>query len=208
VHILATAPEVERAARILAASDRIRYLTPHLHREMFSELRWPGDPDPDTGLDVTSFGLDPADLVLLDILRRPDVVARLADWDAGSALGDDTYERVTSSSALAVVSVRGQRLTDYAQAGSAVQALWVRAQQYGVAVQPVSPVFLYAHDDGDLATLSPTYASALKRLRAEFLALSAIKSDESVALVLRFADAPATSVRSRRRATDTSSLMA
>ena len=35
--------EIARAASILAESDRTRYLTPHLHQEMVSELRWPGD---------------------------------------------------------------------------------------------------------------------------------------------------------------------
>lgn len=198
-HILATAPEIERAAHILAAADRIRYLTPTLHREMFSELRWPGDPDPDTGLDVTSLGLDPADLVLLDILRRPDVMARLAEWDAGSALGDDTYERVTSSSAVAVVSMPGRRLTDYARAGSAVQALWVKAQQCGVAVQPVSPVFLYAHSDDERQRLSPDHAGALRDLQYSFRQLTATERDASQALVLRLFYAPRPTVRSRRR---------
>jgi hypothetical protein len=198
-HILTTTPEIERAARILAAADRIRYLTPTLHREMFSELRWPGDPDPDTGLDVTSLGLDPADLVLLDILRRPEVMARLAEWDAGSALGDDTYERVTSSSAVAVVSTPGRRLTDYAKAGSAVQALWVTAQQCGVAVQPVSPVFLYAHSDDERRLLSPDHAEALSDLQYSFRQLTATERDASQALVLRLFYAPRPTVRSRRR---------
>jgi hypothetical protein len=69
-------------------------------------------------------------------------------------------------------------------------------------------VFLYAHDDGDLETLSATYAAPLQGLRTRFRALSAIEPDESVALVLRLADAPATSVRSKRRTGDTSTLLA
>lgn len=35
---------LDRAAATLAAADRIRYLTPRLHAEMFAELRSPGDP--------------------------------------------------------------------------------------------------------------------------------------------------------------------
>jgi hypothetical protein len=101
----------------------------------------------------------------------------------------------------------GTALTDYARAGAAVEAVWVTAQTIGLAVQPVSPVFLYAHDDADLETLSRTYASTLRRLSDDFRTLSAIAPDESVALVLRFSDAPATTVRSKRRAVDTSSLV-
>lgn len=200
LRILDGRAEIETAARLLAEADRIRYLTPTLHREMMSELRWPGDPDADTGLDVTTLGLDPADMVVLDILRRPDVMAKLSEWHAGAALGDDTHERVTSSSALAVVSVRGRRLTDYALAGSAVEAVWVRAQRHGLAVQPVSPVFLYAHDDDDRQLLSPDHADALGDLQYAFRRLTGTERDESLALVLRLSYAPRPTVRSRRRA--------
>lgn len=199
LHILDTPADIEAAASLLAAADRIRYLTPRLHREMFSELRWPGDPDQNAGLDVMTLGLDPGDLVLLDVLRRPEVMAKLSDWDAGTALGDDTYKRVTGSSAVAVISVQGRRLTDYAQAGSAVEAVWISAQQHGLAVQPVSPVFLYAHDDADHTELSPDHAAALRGLQQSFRRLTATERDESQALVLRLSHAPRPSVRSRRR---------
>jgi hypothetical protein len=113
-----------------------------------------------------------------------------------------------TSSCLAVVYTTGRALTDYARGGSAVEAVWIVAQQHGLAVQPISPVFLYAHDDGDLEKLSPTHASALARSRSDFRELSAIEPDETLALVLRFARAPATSVRSQRRTAVGSSLLA
>jgi molybdopterin/thiamine biosynthesis adenylyltransferase len=199
LHVLTARRDLDKAAAILAESDRIRYLTPQLHAEMISELRWPGDPSPDSGIDVNSLELDRADLVKLDILRRPEVMAHLSAWDVGAGLGDDTRARLAASSGLAVVSMRGQALTDYARAGSAVEAVWIIAQQRGLAVQPISPVFLYAHDHEDLEKLSPKYAPTLQRLRHEFRDLAATEPDESHALVLRFCDAPAPSVRSRRR---------
>lgn len=197
--VLDTTGDIDAAAKIIAEADRIRYLTPTLHREMFSELRWPGDPDPDTGLDVTMLGLDPGDLVLLDILRRPEVMARLTDWNAGTALGDDAHKRVAGSAAVAVISVQGRRLTDYALAGSAVEAVWVSAQQRGLAVQPVSPVFLYAHTDADRTELAPGHAAALRDLQRSFRRLVGTERDESQALVLRLSRAPRPAVRSRRK---------
>jgi len=206
LRLLTASDEVAEAADLLSESDRVRYLTPRLHTQMISEVRFPGDPRQDSGIDVASLELPPADLVKLDVLRRSDVMARLGEWGLGAALGVDTRDRVLASACLAVVSTTGAALTDYARAGGAVEAVWVVAQKHGLAVQPVSPVFLYAHDDTDLETLSPAYAPTLKRLQTQFRALSAIEADESVALVLRLADAPATSVRSQRRAIDTSSL--
>jgi hypothetical protein len=200
--------DIRRAADILAQADRIRYLTPRLHAEMFSELRFPGDPSLDSGIDVQSLQLDPADLVKLDVLRRPEVMSHLARWQAGAALGEGTRHHVNSSAGLGIVSVSGHYLTDYARGGSAVEALWIIAQQLGLAVQPVSPVFLYAHNTTDLERLSPHFKDSLGALQAEFRTLARTKGAESQVLVLRFADASPTSVRSRRRSLEADHLLA
>jgi molybdopterin/thiamine biosynthesis adenylyltransferase len=198
LQLLTARDAIETAATILAASDRIRYLTPQLHKEMVAELRWPGDADPDTGIDVRSLELDDGQHALLGILRRADVMAHLAQWNAGSALGDDTRDRILASSALAVVSVAGHALRDYARGGSAVEAVWITAQGLGLSVQPVSPVFLYAQSRAELDELSPDFADELDQLQQEFGDLTHASSDESVALVLRLTSAPPASVRSRR----------
>jgi molybdopterin/thiamine biosynthesis adenylyltransferase len=83
---------------------------------------------------------------------------------------------------------------------SAVEAVWLAAQRNGLAVQPVSPVFLYAHDGGDIHELSPAFHEELGRLQYTFRGLASTPPDESQALVLRFTRAQRTSVRSRRRA--------
>ena len=165
---------------------------------MISEVRWPGDDNSD-GLDIRSLELAAADIATLDILRRGDVMARLAQWQAGEALGQDVSERVLSSSALGVVTVSGQTLTDYARAGAAMEAVWVAAQQHGLGVQPVSPVFLYAHDDRDLDELAAEHVAELRDLQSQFRALTGTGPGEAQALVLRFSHAPDASARSRRR---------
>jgi molybdopterin/thiamine biosynthesis adenylyltransferase len=193
--------DIDAAANIFAATDRIRYLTPELHAEMVSELRWPGDAV-ESGIDVRSLELDSGELAMLDILRRPEVMATLADWDAGKVLGDDTRDRMRASAALAVVSMQGRDLVDYARGGSALEAVWITAQHRGLAVQPVSPAFLYAHGDNELRELSPLFARQLCQLRSKFLAQTGIPADESPVLLLRLSIAPPTSVRSRRRTVD------
>ncbi|OBG36954.1 hypothetical protein A5672_18700 [Mycobacterium alsense] len=198
LHLITDKDQLASAAAILAAADRIRYLTPQLHREMISELRWPGDPDPDTGIDVHTLELDAGDLALLGVLRRPEVMARLAEWDAGGALGDDMRDRVLTSSALAVVTVTGRGLRDYARGGSAVEAVWIQAQREGLSVQPLSPVFLHAQTTSDLREMSPAFAGELHQQQSDFVRLAATRPDESIVLILRFTAAPPASVSSRR----------
>ncbi|MGA8329592.1 MAG: hypothetical protein WB777_09905, partial [Mycobacterium sp.] len=189
---------IDRMATILAASDRIRYLTPDLHAEMVGELRWPGDPSPDTGVDIRSLEMAPGEFAVVDILRRPDVMAHLARWNAGSALGEDTRRQVAASSAMAVISVAGDTLTDYARGGCAVEAVWITAQQHGLAVAPISPIFLYAHSCEDLAEVSKAFGDELKDLQDEFNRLAGISPGDVPVLTLRLAASEPASVRSRR----------
>ena len=113
---------------------------------MVGELRWPGRDSIETGIDVRTLELGAMDLASLAIARRPEVMAHLSDWDAGHALGMATRTAVRSSSALAVVTVPGARPVDYVRGGGAVERLWLDAERSGLAVQPVSPVFIYATD--------------------------------------------------------------
>jgi hypothetical protein len=198
LHLITDRDDMDTVATLFAAADRIRFLTPHLHREMISELRWPGDSDPDAGIDVRNLEFDEGDMAVLGVLRRPDVMAELARWNEGSALGDDMRDRIRASSALAVVSVAGTTLRDYATGGAAVEAVWIAAGQRGVGAQPVSPPFLYARTAAELHQLSPDHADELGRLQKEFVSLVGIDPDDSIALTLRLAATPPTSLPSRR----------
>lgn len=190
---------IEQTATIFGAGDRIRYLTPQLHRELVGELRWPGGDFPDSGIDVRSLELDEGDLAVLEIVKRPDVMAQLASWNAGEALGDDVRKRVRSSSGIAVLTVPGDELTDFARGGLAVEAVWILAQRAGLAVQPISPVFLHAVYPSELDEMSPAFAGDLRRLQSDFRAVAGTRSDEAQVLVMRFAHAGAPSQISRRR---------
>jgi molybdopterin/thiamine biosynthesis adenylyltransferase len=198
LHLMTGPDEIGRAASILAESDRARYLTPKLHAEMIAELRWPGDPLPDTGIDIRSLEFEPGELAVVDILRRPDVMVNLARWNAGSALGEGTRRQVAASSALAVISVPGGSLTDYAHGGAAAEAVWITAQQRGLAVQPMSPIFLYARGRDDLAAVSTAFGDELEDMQEAFAKLVGLAAGAAIALVLRVAVSEPASVRSLR----------
>ena len=204
LRVLVDRNQIGQIADVFAAADRIRYLTTRLHAEMVSELRWPGDADPDTGIDVRSLELGPSGDLALQIVRRPDVMAELSKWEGGTALGEDTAAGLKASSAVAVVCVNGGELADYARGGSAVEATWIAAQQVGLAVQPISPPFLYATDERELHDVSPTHAEELAALRARFRRVADIgdEAEESLILVLRLSVAGSATVRSRRRSVD------
>jgi hypothetical protein len=198
LRMLTARAQIDSAADILAAADRLRYLTPPLHADMTSELRWPGDDAMDSGIDVRSLELDSGTLQVLDILTRPEVMAALAAWDGGRILGADTRARVASSSALAVITVDGTELADYARGGAATEAVWITAQARGLSVQPISPAFLYARTDAEFLGVSRDHATELADLSARFGELAGL-TDDAPALILRLAVTPPATVKSRRR---------
>ena len=157
----------------------------------------PLKPDAETCL-KRSLELDPGNLAVLGIVKRPDVMAYLAQWGGGTALGEDTRRRILTSSAAAVISVPANNLADYARGGSAVEAVWIFAQQRGLAVQPISPVFLYARSMAELTELSTSFGDELAELQKEFRQLVGMPPDRFPALVLRFAFSGPPSVRSSR----------
>lgn len=218
--------QLEALADLLAESERLRFLTPTLHAEMMAELRWPARDSVETGIDVRTLELDPADVATLSVAERPDVMATLARWGLGHALGTNARTAVRSSAALAAVTVSGSDPGGYVAGGAAVERLWLAAEQSGLAVQPISPVFVFAVTDADFATLGgQENAGALRALSSEFRGLlglanaaNALKENgrggatsgagsahvaaggnrEELALLLRLTYAPPPSVRSMR----------
>jgi hypothetical protein len=133
------------------------------------------------------------------VSRRSDVMALLRDWDAGVALGEDSHDRIMSSSGLAVTTVSGDTPADFVRGGSGTQNVWIAAEEHGLAVHPASPVFIYAHQRAEFDELSAHYAQALTQLKLQFDSIVGIETGESIALVLRLSHTDETAVRSRRR---------
>ncbi|MCW2603478.1 MAG: UBA/THIF-type binding protein [Pseudonocardiales bacterium] len=197
LHLVLDRAVIEAAGELIAESDRMRYLDEILHRQMMSELSWPGLDNLDVGLDVRTLELDESDLAKLGVAKRRDVMAYLDEWGVGRALGDVARERIATAAGLAILTVTGNQIADYVRGGQALQELWITAQAAGLGVHPTSPVFLYAEDPEDFASLSEKYAGALRDLSGAFRELCGI-GNETFILILRLSWAPAASIRSRR----------
>ncbi|MFE3984725.1 Rv1355c family protein [Nocardia tengchongensis] len=197
------AESVAEAAEVLAESERARYLTPAMHTEMMAELRWPGD-DLRTGMDLRTLDLAPDELAKLEIARRADVMALLRSWAGGIALVEGTRDKVRSSSAVAVLTFPAPapgdpaELAAYARAGEALQRVWIAAERHGLAVQPVSPLFLFARRPEELRAVSPEFADTLASLQGRFVDLMGVPSTGTMASILRLGYAAEPTVRSRR----------
>jgi len=148
---------------------------------------------------VRTLELDPADLATFAIVRRPEVMNQLDAWGLGQALGDATRNGVRTASALAIVTVADPSPAAYIAGGQAVERWWLEATRLGLAVQPVSPTFIFASGVAEYAELvGAEKAPQLSDLSDRFRAVVRLEAGERLCIVARLFRAPPPSVRSRR----------
>jgi hypothetical protein len=87
----------------------------------------------------------------------------------------------------------------YVRGGAAMERFWLSCEMHGLAVQPASPVFLYAADEADLLTLSgERYLDEMHQLHERFNDYWGIGDGETAVMVFRVFQAPPPSVHSIR----------
>jgi molybdopterin/thiamine biosynthesis adenylyltransferase/nitroreductase len=199
LHFVTERDRIDDIAELLAESDRLRFLIPNVHEDMLGELRWPSGDSIEEGMDVRTLELDSAGMAVLGLLGRSDVMGHLAEWRAGRALGARTRVMVGSSSALALITVPRADPVWYVRGGAAVERFWLSAELHGLAVQPVSPVFLFAVNERDLLELGgERHLDEMYGLSQRFHGLWDLDEGETMVMVLRVLHAAAPSVRSSR----------
>jgi nitroreductase len=199
LHLLTERPKLDRLGELLAESDRLRFLTPTLHREMIGELRVPGRDTLEEGIDIRTLELGPSERASLDLLRRPEVMSYLAEWRAGQALGLRSRASVGSSSAMAAIVIPRADPISYVRGGAAVERFWLAAEVHGLAVHPMSPIFLFAVDTEErLGLVGERNVDALAEMTNRFNELFALADGEHAALLLRISHAARPDVRSAR----------
>lgn len=188
LHFVTDREAVRVLADILAESDRLRYLSPELFRQMMNELSLKSRVG--YGIDFGTFEPDLTDLEALRLIIETDVVGFLRELDAesdrpiGVKLGDGTRDRVNASSGIAVITVQGDTLADYLQGGRALERIWIHWNELGLDIHPSSPVFLYARSDQDLQGQSP-YWRELRELQQQFNRVVGLESTDIPILLVR-----------------------
>jgi molybdopterin/thiamine biosynthesis adenylyltransferase len=200
LHFYSDREQIAQGAKMLGAADRLRFLLPTVHSQMLSEVKWPGQDDLHTGLDVRSLEMDATGLAALELLARGDVMGHLTDWRAGAILAARTEMAVATSSALALITVPRSDPTWYVRGGGALERFWLTAEMLGLGVQPAAPLYVYAVDEIDLLELGgERNLDELDRQARAFAAFWDLEAGESMIMALRVLHAPRPSVHSIRR---------
>ncbi len=207
LHLLKDEAAIVMVAEIIGAAERLRLLNPHLHRQAMAEMRWTSDEVRQTrdGIDIETLEPTPSDRVALQLLRRPDVVQRLHQWDTGSGIQTWFGKPISCASAVALFVLEGAELEDYIGGGRALPRLWLKATELGLALHPTTAL-LYMLQMLDIPELAKTFtdneqAQLLDLERQLDQSFGAIMRNRR-ALLFRIAVAPPPTVRSLRLPVD------
>ena len=126
--------------QILGIADRIRFLSSVTHRDLFAELRLTdGDAQRSRdGIALSSLPLDAGAQAAIQLIARSDVRQVLEHHNFGTRLEEMTRDAVATSSAVALLTIPADTPDAWFAGGRALQRIWLEANRYGIAVQPVT----------------------------------------------------------------------
>lgn len=195
---------LEQLGEALGELDRVRFLSPAWHRELFAELRWSREEALATrdGIDLASLELDATDLAAFDVIRSAPTTEALGRFGLGSGLGDASRTAFRNAGAALVIGVRS---TDHAcliEAGRGLLRLWLEATARDIGVHPWGSPFFYQRLREAGSTLDTWQRETIAHSRRTFLKGAPVEEDVTVLLVLRLTTGTRPTARSVRRAVD------
>lgn len=135
---------IHRWGRVAYLADRIRYSHRLIHEELFKCLLMDTESvqSKRAGLEIDRLGAWPVVKPLMQLIKPWDRMAMLLRFGMDRLLASQTRLSCYLSGSLVLVSIGEDTRLNWILAGEQMQRLWVRAQQLGLGVHPVT-VSLY-----------------------------------------------------------------
>jgi nitroreductase len=208
--VLADPEALAVLGEILGSGDRLRLLSPIMHREMMGEIRWSKEHANATrdGLDLGTLGLRPSDEAALRVVANPAVTRALREVGGGQGLARSAREAIAGAGAVGLVRVPARPRESgaaparraYFTGGIAATRVWLHATSLGIALQPMTALlYLFARLDEGGAGLDPTARTELEELRERYHSLFLPAPGACDVLLFRMTRADPATPRSLRR---------
>ena len=194
---------VRAIARVLAASDRIRFEYEPFHNELFRQLRFTVDEAERTrdGLDLRTLELPPGAGLMLRPLGSWSRMKWVHRLGLGRLLTVPSALSVCKSGAIGVLSVAEPTSAGFLQGGRAFERIWLAAQAEGLALQPLGSLSIFCAHLGILGgqKLSPHHKQRIGRLLDRFRKLVPTVAGRTLLILFRLGHSDPPRYRSLRR---------
>lgn len=178
--------DIWRWARLIYLADIIRYTHPVIHEELFDKILFTRQiaHEKRIGLEINRLGAGPAAAMIMHFLQPWERMQRLQKYGIDRALAGQSRFLALSSGALLLVSVPQDTRTDWLRAGEQVERLWVKAEEQGLSVHPMT-VALFLHQryrNEGLTQFLPGHFALLEEIDTE---LGSLLRDQTGTMLFR-----------------------
>ena len=194
---------IRALARVMAASDRIRFEYEPFHNELFRQLRFTIDEAERTrdGLDLRTLELPPGAGLMLRPLGSWSRMKWVHRLGLGRLLTVPSALSVYKSGAIGVLSVSEPTSAGFLQGGRAFERIWLAAQAEGLALQPLGSLSIFSAHlkilDG--RKLSARHKQRIGRLLDRFDKLAPTATGRTLLILFRLGHSAPPRHRSLRR---------
>lgn len=190
-------------AEIIGKAEKLRIFIQQGHKELFeSEIRWTPESAEATkdGVDIRSLELSLKDTAGLMLLKDPDAMKLVSEWNAGSTIEKLSRDMVSSSSAMGLLTVPALSAEMSVNAGIAMERVWLAATRAGLAVQPFfAPIQHFAMiRSGKGHDMPPAVEREFHKLYTQFASTCDLNTEEEAIFLFRFSYATEVKVKSLR----------
>ncbi len=194
---------IRSLARVMAASDRIRFEYEPFHNELFRQLRFTVDEAERSrdGLDLRTLELPPGAGLMLRPLGSWSRMKWVHRLGLGRLLTAPSALSVCKSGAIGVLSVAEPTSTGFLQGGRVFERTWLTAQAEELALQPLGSLSIFSAHlrilDGQ--KLSPQHKQRIGRLLDRFEELAPNATGRTLLILFRLGQSATPRHRSLRR---------
>ncbi|HEY8400384.1 MAG TPA: Rv1355c family protein, partial [Cytophagaceae bacterium] len=204
LEFITNATEMKELGEIIAEADRLRFLHPEGHDDLFNkELRWSQEEAETTrdGIDIATIDLTLSEKTGFRVAKSKDVIENLRRWNAGSGFGKMSRKAVASSSALGVISIPVYSPADYVNAGRALERVWLTATREKIAFHPLlAPLtFFLRLDLANGEKMFPEMKDGVSFLREKYIRIVKPKTGKRDVFLFRISIAETPEVLSLRK---------
>ena len=188
---------------ILGELEKLRLIEKMGQRDFSEEIRWTPEENElrRDGLDIKTLDFSASEIAGIKIAQQKEVMDLIRDWKGGNAFKKITKKSIDSASAIGVLSVEGEQLSDFFKGGQLLERLWILANIKGLAFQPMtSSLYVYLRLlKGNGVGISDEGVAVLQDLQTEFEKLFNIKRGRAYIMIFRLSITNKEVTRSLRR---------
>lgn len=147
LHVLDKDSDISRLGELVGRAERMLLTHQVSHGEFMNEVRWNKEEAEAsrTGIEISSVDFNLSEIAGFKLAKNWAVVKQLKKWNGGGAFEKMGRKCINASSAMGLVTVPEYTEMQYLQAGRSIQRGWIKANEMGISLQPMSAlIFLFA----------------------------------------------------------------